>query len=206
MTEVLPDLLFVAIVVSVAAVVQQGGMVKSGVRAFALLAAGLFAMNGFEPLAAWVVRLTGGATVAIRYGLFGSLIGLFAAAALVLNLVIGRLLPEPADASAWLDLPGRCIGGALAGLIAAVFLFAAVHTYPGPRDFWGCLPPEPAKRRGPILSAAPEDYWLRLTRHVSRNVLNRPDGRTFEGDVPPDETGPAFVARYADWRAGLESR
>ncbi|MFQ5731765.1 MAG: hypothetical protein ACE5KM_07410 [Planctomycetaceae bacterium] len=199
------DLAFVAVVLGVASVVQQRGAVKAGVRLFIVIAAGLVAMNDFEPLTAFLIRVTNGAGVAIEYGLFGSLIVLFAGSAALLELIANRLLPEPPDLAPRLDNAGRWVGGALAGIVTAAFLFTAVHTYPGPRDFWGYLPAEPAKRRGPILGNAPEEHWLRFTRHVSENVFARPDGRSFE-PAETESTGDAspFVMRYARWRAERE--
>ena len=193
------DLTLTAIVIAVAAIAQQGGTVKAGVRVLIVVFGGLIATCGFEPLAALAVRSAGSGGAAEKYALFSSLMGLFVASVMLLGFFARKLLPEPADLSPPIDGLGRWVFGGLSGVVTALFLFTAVHTFPGPKDFWGFLPPKPEDRRGPILATAPEEYWLRFVGHVSVNSLDRTDGRSFpDGDSA--DTANSFVTRYAKWR------
>ena len=212
MTDWAADLVFTAVVLLVSVLVAKGGAARAGVRLVSVIFAGLLAMNYFEPLAQLLIRAANDATIAERFGRVGCLVAVFALAVAVLRTVTNRLLPEPTELPPILESVARWALGVLTGCVTAAVLLTAVHTFPGPADFWGTFPPLPEQRAGPIMKTAPDYQWLGFTQHVSEHVFRSGEqGRVFDGprlkigNVDKDKRWASFPLRYAAWRQKLET-
>jgi len=210
MTDWTADAGFTIVVLLTAALTASGGAVRAGTRLIGVILAGLLAMNYFEPLAGLLIRLSNHATMTEQYSRFACLVGLFLLAVILLRGVTNRLLPESPKLPAVAEQAGRWSLGLLTGCVTAMFLLTAVHTFPGPRDFWGYFPPEPEKRPGPVMRRAPEFYWLGYTQYVSEEVFAVGEsGPVFDGRQRTigDTRGRwvSFPLRYAQWRRKMET-
>lgn len=162
------DFVFVLIVLGSAFLVSRGGMVNSGIRLVAVLIASLLSIGNFEKLARWLgsTYLTS-TEEAIAFHLFYvSAIGLFVVCLAILLWGVHRILPVTTEASERTETVGRWGFGIMTGYLMAAFLLTVIQTVPGPRDFWGALPPDPDKRTGLVMSCAPDCQFLALAEYT----------------------------------------
>jgi len=209
MSAIAADIVFVAIVLVTAAAVALRGAVRAGVALFNAVFSGLLAMNSYESLSGMLASFRGEGGPFVAYSHCGTLTVIALLSFLVLHVITRRLLPENPELPRPLERPLSWILGVGTGYAAAAFLCVAVQTAPGPRDFWGYLPPEPDERSGPIMQFAPDYHWLGFTQHLSERVFRYPRGtRIFDGPTMTvgEQTGrwASFPLRYARWRERLE--
>ena len=205
------DIAFIIALLLTVAIVARGGAMRAGVNLFVVTFAGLLAMNWFELLATGLSDRLGSDSGFAKYLDFTALLFLFAAGVFVLRFAVKGVLPESGELTKGIELPARWALAILTGYVAASFLAAAAHTYPGSRDFGGYYPPEPDKRDGYVMKTLAPDYrWLGFTQHTSVRVFSYgEDKHVFDGPrfTAGEHTGrwPTFPLRYARWRASLNT-
>lgn len=204
------DFMFVLIVLGSAFLVSRGSMVNSGIRLVAVLIASLLSIGNFEKLARWLESTYLSSTEeTIAFHLFYvSAIGLFVVCLAILLWGVHRILPVAPEASERTETVGRWGFGIMTGYLMAAFLLTVIQTFPGPRDFWGSLPPDASQRSGPILSSAPDHQFLALTEYTLDNAF--PVNGVWLLDRPVISADPqggrwaSFPDRYRIFRSSVQ--
>lgn len=211
MLAYLIDVLFVLAVASTAYFVSRQLFLNAIILFVSTLIASQFAIGTFEVIASWSERrwfLATDSPLTI-YLWAAVLVGLFAFVSFLLLWLANALLPHPLELSYGFEVYGCWITGIVTGYLCASFLLLALHTLPGPRDFWGAFPPEVGRRSGPIAAMAPDYQLLLLADSVCEQAAQ---DRSRKRIVPQPERflQPApgrlrsLPVRYAEWREKIE--
>ena len=197
------DFLLLLVLVIVAWCVASEGAWGAGLTFFAVLFAGLLAMNWFEPLANRLQAMYADGYWPFYWDII-ALLGLFTALVFGFRFLTDSLMPTFVDVGGLFHNIGRWgLGLATGYLVTAIFL-TALHTAPMPREWWGFVP----ERKNLFDVAAPDRQWLAFTQYVSEKSLRSGSGPVFDavswerigGKPETMQTWSSFPIRYATRR------
>lgn len=195
------NVILLAILISVTYFVAMEGPQGAAVTLFAVLFAGLVAMNFFEPLAAFCsANLMNSFEWQHRWDVI-ALLGLFAAGVTGIRLLGDQLFPTYAEVGSLLYEISRWGLGLATGYLTMAIMLTALHVSPLPREFMGFTP----EGHNFLGFAAPDRQWLAFTQYVSEKSLKVGSPRIFDGaEFPARPTDPntqriwsSFPIRYA---------
>lgn len=201
------DILFVSVLAGATWLLLKRTVLESATLWLAFLLSGLVALVCFEPLAEFASKrmfLPSDVWFTCFFW-FAIVILIFAWLTTMLFIGLQKVLSGTQLTLGALDLPLRWFFSLLSGYTLAAFLLVCVHTFPASRDFAGALPPEPAKRVGPIMRFAPDYQFLSLAEYVCnpRQALSglpwRSRGPLAEMRLDENRWA-SFPVRYALWR------
>ncbi|WP_437201737.1 CvpA family protein [Planctomicrobium sp. SH664] len=198
------DLLLLLLLGGVTFLVANERAWGAAITLISCLLAGLFAMNYFEPLAAFL-----GQNVLTSYQWqhcwdIIALLGLFAGGVSLLRVLGDKLMPTYAEVHPLVYEGARWGCGLATGYVVVAIVLTSLHVAPLSREFLGFAP----ERRN-FFGLAPDIQWLAFTQYVSEHNLattqldGQPhifDGAVFES-LPPDastrQVWSSFPIRYA---------
>lgn len=202
------NFLLIAVLVGVTYFVASEGPQGAAISLFAVLFAGLVAMNFFEPLAVFLTNnMLGTFEWQHRWDIV-SFLGLFAAGVTAIRMLGDKLFPTYAEVLPLIYELSRWGLGFATGYVTMAILLTALHVAPLPREFLGFAP----ENQNFLSFAAPDRQWLAFTQYVSEKSLKTSGpvgaGRIFDGaEFPsnPAEEGTrrvwsSFPIRYASRR------
>ena len=213
MLAYLPDATFVLLMLAIAYVTSQRGMVHAAAYSIAVLIASLLSITTFESTANWVERtylLASDWRIAVHLYFLVSIV-VFGASLTGLLWCVNAILPDAPEMTRWVDKIGGWAFGGLAGYLFASFLLIAVQTFPAPRECWGLLAPEAHRRAGPITFTAPDYQLLALTEFTCDHDFALTGGawlldRPVISAEPEGGRWSSFPTRFATWRENHEWR
>lgn len=194
-----------AVLIGVTYFVANEGPQGAAISLFAVLIAGLVAMNFFEPLAIFLsTNIAGSFDWQHRWGVI-ALLGLFAVGVFLIRMMGDNLFPTYAEVSTVLYEVARWGLGLITGYVTMAILLTSLHVAPLPREFMGFTP----EGNNFLSISAPDRQWLAFTQYVSEKSLKTKSStggvRIFDGaEFPSNPTNlttnrvwSSFPIRYA---------
>ncbi|MEZ6055564.1 MAG: CvpA family protein [Planctomycetaceae bacterium] len=191
-----------AIVGGVTWCVAAEGAWGAAINFFAVLFAGLLAMNFFEPLAAATNDMLG------KYADFVSLLVVFGLVVTGIRFAGEYYMPTYVEVHPLLYDIGRWGFGLITGYCTMAIILTSLHTAPLPREFLGF-----SGESRMMFGLAPDRQWLGFTQFTSERIYTSDvvfDGEQFpqipEKPISEDNmrTWSSFPMRYAARREALE--
>ncbi len=195
------NFILLAILIGVTYFVANEGPQGAAITLFAVIFAGLVAMNFFEPLAAFLASSLGGSFEWQHRSDIIAFLGLFAAGVTIFRLMGDSLFPTYAEVNPMFYELSRWGLGFFTGYISMAILLTSLHVAPLPREFLGFTP----EGNNFLSLTAPDRQWLAFTQYVSEKSMKRGGSRIFDGaefpsnptDLSTQRVWASFPIRYA---------
>ncbi|WP_417847599.1 CvpA family protein [Thalassoglobus sp.] len=187
------NFLLLAILIGVTYFVANEGPQGAAISLFAVILAGLIAMNFFEPLAEFIASSLGNSFEWQNRSDIIAMLLLFAGGVTLIRLMGDHLFPTYAEVTPMFYEVSRWGLGLFTGYITMAILLTSLHVAPLPREFIGFTP----EGNNFLSITAPDREWLAFTQYVSEKSMKRSGNRIFDGAEFP--SNPTEVSTQRIW-------